>query len=135
MDIKIFPAFHDGMSARVQLDDGDFFTWFNVCQGLRQGCVLPPLVLNLLFATAIIIAALQSFAVTSLIVLELVYLDDLPKDKDGPGNSLEIVRLEVWEMWYADVNIDACQELGLITSEKKTEAIHMRPKPSTALNT
>ena len=91
--IKIFPAFHDGMSARVQLDDGDFFKWFNVCQGLRQGCVLPPLLLNMLFATAIMIAALQSFAVTSLIVLELVYLDDLPKDKDGPGKSLEIVRL------------------------------------------
>ena len=73
------------MPARVQLDDGDFSTWFNVCQGLRQGCVLPPLVLNILFATAIIIAALQSFAVTSAIVLELVYFDDSSKDKDGLG--------------------------------------------------
>ena len=36
--------FHDGMMrARVQLDDGDFSAWFNVCQGLRQGCVLSPL--------------------------------------------------------------------------------------------
>ena len=85
LDIKIFPTLHDGMPARVQLDDGDFSTWFNVSQGLRQGCVLPPLVLNILFAAAIIIVALQSFAVTSVIVLELVYLDDLPKNKDGPG--------------------------------------------------
>ena len=37
---------HDGMRARVQLDGGDFSAWFNVCQGLRQGCVLPPLLFN-----------------------------------------------------------------------------------------
>ena len=85
MDIKIFPTFHDGMQARVQLDDGDFSTWFNVCQGLRQGCALSPLVLNIFFATAIIIMALQNFAVTSVIVLDFVYLDVFPKGKDGPG--------------------------------------------------
>ena len=33
--IKVIRMFHDGMSARVQLDDGDFSAWFNVCQGLR----------------------------------------------------------------------------------------------------
>ena len=44
--------------------------------------------------------------------------------------TLEIVRLEVWEMWYADVNVDACQELGLITSEQKTEAMRMRLDPA-----
>ena len=98
LDINIFPTFHDGMPAYIQLDDGDFSAWFNVCQGFRQGYVLPPLVLNTLFATAIIIVDLQNFAVTSLIVLELVYLDVLPKDKDSPGKSLEIVWLEVWGM-------------------------------------
>ena len=46
-----------------------------------------------------------------------------------------MVRLEVWGMLYADVNVDACQELGLITSAQKTETMRMRPKPSTALNT
>ena len=43
-----------------------------------------------------------------------------------------MVRLEVWGMLYADVNVDVCQELGLITSAQKTETMD---KPSTALNT
>ena len=38
--IKVIRMFHDGMRARVQWNDGNFSTWFNVCQGLRQGCVL-----------------------------------------------------------------------------------------------
>ena len=45
--------FHDGMRARVQLDDGDFSAWFNVCQGLRQGCQLSALLLNIFFAAVI----------------------------------------------------------------------------------
>ena len=31
--IKVICMSHDGMRARVQLDDGDFSAWFNVCQG------------------------------------------------------------------------------------------------------
>ena len=65
--------FHDGMKARVQLDDGDFSAWFNVCQGLRQGCVLLPVLFDIFFA-AVIIVVLQR-----LIVSDLVYLDDCAK--------------------------------------------------------
>ena len=74
--------FHDGMRARVQLDDGDFSAWFNVCQGLRQGCVLSPLLFNIFFATVIIVV-LQRFAEDPLIVSDSVCLDDAPKGEDG----------------------------------------------------
>ena len=77
--IKITWKFHDGMLARVPLDDGDVLAWFNVYQGLRQRCELPRLVLNTFFGTVIIVA-LRRFAAALVIVFEMVYLDDAPKD-------------------------------------------------------
>ena len=150
--IKVIRMFHDGMSTRVTLDDGDFSAWFNVCQGLRQGCVLP-LLFNIVFA-AVIIVALQRFAEDPLIVSDLVYLDDAPKGEDGrprKEGTLEMVRRAVWEKLYADdegvvstsprgltrmmgVIVVVCQEFGLTVSEKKTEAMHLWSHPHTASN-
>ena len=80
--IKIICMFHDDIRARVQLEDGDFSAWFKVCQRLQQGCMLSPLLFNIVFA-AIILVVLQRFAENPLIVPDLVYLDDAPKGEDG----------------------------------------------------
>ena len=151
--IKVIRMFHDGMRARVQLINGDLSAWFNICQGLRQGYVLSPLLFNIFFV-AVIIVILQRFAEDPLIVLDLVYLYDAQKSEDGKPKeevTLEMIRLAVWGMLYAhdagvvstslrgltrmtDVIAVACQEFRLKVSEKKTEAMHLWSHPSKASN-
>ena len=48
--LAIIRGFHDGVKARVKMDDGKFSDWFDVEHGLRQGCNLTPLLFNVFFA-------------------------------------------------------------------------------------
>ena len=55
--ISVIRQFNDGMRACVRLDDKVCSRWFIVEQGLRQGCVLAPLLFNIFFAAVINLAS------------------------------------------------------------------------------
>ena len=60
--ISVIRQFHDGMRAYVRLDNTVCSGWFAVEQGLRQGCVLAPLLFIIFFAAFINVASMRSKA-------------------------------------------------------------------------
>ena len=73
--IEVIRQFHDGMRACVRSDDGRCSEWFEVAQWLRQGCVLSPLLFNVLFA-AILLVVLERFSRDAGIVADLIHLQE-----------------------------------------------------------
>ena len=109
--LAVIRQFHDGMQACVQLDDGQCSDKFDVGQGLRQGCVLAPLLFNMFF-TAVLRVAEKGFLADTAITDKMVQLQRKEKgEKKGTsrtgkvdgrrGKEGEAVQ-RLWGMLYVD---------------------------------
>ena len=152
--LAIIRQFHDGMQACVRLDDGECSDKFNVGQGLRQGCMLVPLLFNMFF-TAVLRVAEKRFLADAAITDNMVQRQRKEEgenkgtsrtgkvdERRGKGGD-EVQRL--WGMLYADdagivsrsseglermmtVIVTACSSFGLTVSEAKTEIVCLETK-------
>ena len=90
------------MRACGRLDDRVCSGWFAVEQGLRQGCVLAPLLLNIFFA-AVINVAYTRFKVDKGIMDVLVHLRKKGAGGRGEATAGEsVLAMPLWSMVYAD---------------------------------
>ena len=99
--LTIVRQFREGMRVRVRTDDGEQSQWFDVTQGLRQGCALSPLPFNVFFAAAVN-AVLVRFSEDPDILRDLFHLEEDLGEDGVEVEPLACVPTSVWRMLYAD---------------------------------
>ena len=83
---------HDGLQACVRLDDGECSDMFDVGQGVRQGCVLAPLLFNMFF-TAVLRVAEKRFIADEAVTDNMVQLQRMENsEKKGTSRTSKVNR-------------------------------------------
>eukprot|EP00752_Nemacystus_decipiens_P018359 g16470.t1 len=147
--LAVIRGFHEGMRARVRMDNGSLSDWFDVGQGLRQGCNLAPLLFNLFFA-AMLLVCVAEFAEDTRVMEDMVMIGRAvaARKKRGKGGKTGTVVVDaeaLWAMLYADdagvvsrstesvgkmmsVIVRVAGLFGLMVSEPKTKIMCLLPK-------
>ena len=94
---SVIRQFHDDVRACVRLDDRVCSWWLAVEQGLRQGCVLPPLLFSIFFAAVIKVASTH-FKADKGIIDALVRLR---KRRGAGGSNCRRVNPRDAALWHA----------------------------------
>ena len=146
--IGVIQQLHDRMKACVRPDDGVCLDWLEVKQGLRQRCVLSPLLSNV-FLTFMLTVVPQRFGEDAVTLAELAYLKEPPTSM-GLESAMDYICRAVWGMPYVDgacivsrspkglakmmkVNVEICRASAITVSAKTIKIMCMPPprKPCT----